>query len=145
MINVLSFFHVFFFSEKELPARSAGGTTVRTGRTSENYWRKTERADSASRDRDLTPHRRQSEMDGEPSSPVMTNHIGSTSSTVLCNECQGEGRGVWYKCTVCNDFYICSECENRGLHDHHIMMRLMSSTGSYHGTPNFHPRHNAPT
>lgn len=126
------------FAEKELPSRSVGST--RPGRSTEAYWRKPERTESTSRERDMTPVRRQSELDGEPSSPVMTNHIGSTSSGILCSECQGEGRGVWYKCTICSEFYLCSECENRGLHDQHIMVRITSATSSYHGTPNFHHR-----
>lgn len=65
---------------------------------------------------------------------------------IVCSECRGEGRGVWYRCTVCVDFYLCSDCENRGLHDQHIMVRITSATagagsgGSRHGTPNYFHR-----
>uniref|UniRef100_A0A914W169 PB1 domain-containing protein n=1 Tax=Plectus sambesii TaxID=2011161 RepID=A0A914W169_9BILA len=72
-----------------------------------------------------------SENGDEPSSlnttpsPLVSNHHTSspTTSNVVCSECQGSGRGVWYKCTCCNEFYLCSDCEHRGLHDQHIMVR----------------------
>jgi len=65
---------------------------------------------------------------------------------MLCSECQGEGRGVWYKCTTCNDFLLCSECENRGLHDHHIMVRisaakLPSTVNNSTAEQQHHPHH----
>lgn len=53
-----------------------------------------------------------------------------TTVPTKCSECQGEGRGVWYKCTTCFDFFLCSECENKGLHDHHIMVRISSGRGA---------------
>uniref|UniRef100_A0A915JN30 ZZ-type domain-containing protein n=1 Tax=Romanomermis culicivorax TaxID=13658 RepID=A0A915JN30_ROMCU len=58
------------------------------------------------------------------STSVVPESSDCTPSALYCNQCRGEGRGVWYKCTVCQDFLLCSDCENRGLHDHHIMVRL---------------------
>lgn len=36
--------------------------------------------------------------------------------------------GVWYRCTVCTSYMLCSECEHRGVHDEHIMMRVTATT-----------------
>lgn len=130
----------------------ASTSTVRTGRNPDHHLRKPDRAESSSRERDQRERERELQrgrepefVDGEPLSPgVSTNHVNAPCASsnaainsILCCECHGEGRGVWYKCTVCADFYLCSDCENRGLHDQHIMVRLSSG---YHGSTNYHHR-----
>lgn len=66
---------------------------------------------------------------------AMVNHIGPLGSLgpiglqvggIFCSECHGEGRGVFYSCTVCKNYFLCSDCENRGVHDQHIMVRVSS-------------------
>lgn len=100
-------------------------------------------------------HRSTTHLEPRPSSPIknsleepllnlnlnehpegpMVNHVGPPSGGsggpggpgILCSECQGEGRGVFYSCTICKNYFLCSDCENRGLHDQHIMVRVTSA------------------
>lgn len=54
---------------------------------------------------------------------------GNHVHRVQCDECAARGfddpiAGVRYKCAVCDHYDLCSKCERRGLHDHHIMLRF---------------------
>lgn len=43
---------------------------------------------------------------------------------VTCKECGEQVVGVRYKCGVCPNHDICSECEANGVHDKHITFRF---------------------
>lgn len=43
---------------------------------------------------------------------------------VTCDGCNGEVRGIRYKCTVCPDYDLCSQCKSTGLHGEHEMMAI---------------------
>lgn len=77
------------------------------------------------------PHKCQSpsRIDHDDEKPTLENAVANLTLETLCSECHGEGRGrgVWYKCTTCTELILCSECENRGLHDHHVMIRISSA------------------
>lgn len=51
---------------------------------------------------------------------------------IVCSECRGQpNRGVIFQCTVCQNVFLCSECENRGIHDEHIMLRLKANANGH--------------
>lgn len=43
---------------------------------------------------------------------------------VFCNGCEGRVYGVRYKCTVCQDYDLCSRCKAKGLHSEHNMTAI---------------------
>lgn len=51
-------------------------------------------------------------------------HVG-----VVCDGCNGPVCGHRYKCMVCMDYDLCSQCEFKGIHPGHNMMRLTSGQG----------------
>jgi len=51
---------------------------------------------------------------------------GEVHPGVVCDGCDGEVRGHRYKCMVCLDYDLCAECEVKGIHPGHNMMRLTS-------------------
>ncbi|KAH7668143.1 Sequestosome-1, partial [Aphelenchoides avenae] len=42
----------------------------------------------------------------------------------LCDECNVQLTAIRLKCTVCDDFDLCSACDKKDVHDHHVMMRF---------------------
>ncbi|VDK27928.1 unnamed protein product [Anisakis simplex] len=42
---------------------------------------------------------------------------------VVCDECDKEVVGIRYKCAVCDDYDLCEECERKGKHSQHSMIR----------------------
>ncbi|KAH7715557.1 zinc finger protein [Aphelenchoides avenae] len=42
----------------------------------------------------------------------------------FCNACSLQLNGSHLKCTVCDDFDLCSACDKKSMHDHHVMMRF---------------------
>jgi len=46
-------------------------------------------------------------------------HLG-----IICDGCDGPVLGPRYKCLTCPDFDLCGNCESRGLHVQHKMIRL---------------------
>lgn len=55
-----------------------------------------------------------------PSCPALSDIQGSA----ICNSCQKAMQGFRYKCIECLNFYQCSDCEHRGCHPDHVMLRL---------------------
>lgn len=55
---------------------------------------------------------------GEPSESGPIHH------GVFCDGCDKQMRGFRYKCIQCPDYDLCMECESRGLHPEHFMIRL---------------------
>ncbi|CAB3240353.1 unnamed protein product [Arctia plantaginis] len=50
-------------------------------------------------------------------------HLG-----VICDSCDNTIVGFRYKCTVCDDFDLCSQCEAAGCHPEHCMVRVPTAT-----------------
>ncbi|KAH7708390.1 hypothetical protein AAVH_24367 [Aphelenchoides avenae] len=42
----------------------------------------------------------------------------------LCDDCSVELTGGRLKCTVCDDFDLCSACDKKDVHNHHVMLRF---------------------
>ena len=43
---------------------------------------------------------------------------------VTCDGCEGEVRGVRYKCLNCPDYDLCSNCKATGMHSEHEMFNI---------------------
>ncbi|XP_047019142.1 protein ref(2)P-like isoform X1 [Helicoverpa zea] len=54
---------------------------------------------------------------GAPDTPAV--HYG-----VMCDSCDGSVIGFRYKCSVCDDYDLCSQCEAAGKHPEHCMVRV---------------------
>ena len=46
-------------------------------------------------------------------------HVG-----VVCDSCNGEVRGIRFKCMMCRDYDLCESCERKGKHTEHHMIRI---------------------
>jgi len=62
---------------------------------------------------------------------VKVNNIGDNEAKtgglhpgVMCDGCQGKVVGFRYKCLVCEDFDLCTNCEYVGCHPQHNMIRI---------------------
>uniref|UniRef100_A0A0K8S8L8 Sequestosome-1 n=1 Tax=Lygus hesperus TaxID=30085 RepID=A0A0K8S8L8_LYGHE len=64
------------------------------------------------------------------------NHPKVTHDGVTCDGCDsGVISGYRYKCMVCPDFDLCFDCEQRGFHPEHVMIRYpfpVAKTRDYH-------------
>nr|XP_018900569.1 PREDICTED: sequestosome-1 isoform X1 [Bemisia tabaci] len=49
---------------------------------------------------------------------------GTQHANVVCDHCAGPVQGYRYKCIQCPDFDLCANCEMRGAHSDHFMIRL---------------------
>merc|ERR1712226_1392879 len=49
---------------------------------------------------------------------------GEVHPGIVCDGCDGPVLGPRYKCLVCADYDLCKDCEGRGLHSQHKMVRL---------------------
>ena len=49
---------------------------------------------------------------------------------VTCDGCEGSVAGTRFKCLVCQDYDLCQNCEDKKLHNNHVMMRIVSPQGS---------------
>ena len=43
---------------------------------------------------------------------------------VSCDGCSVGIRGFRYKCIQCRDYDLCGDCEGRGIHSSHFMIRM---------------------
>merc|ERR1712018_230508 len=50
--------------------------------------------------------------------------VGEVHPGIVCDGCDGPVLGPRYKCLVCADHDLCKDCEGRGLHSQHKMVRL---------------------
>merc|ERR1719367_1979174 len=49
---------------------------------------------------------------------------GEVYPGIVCDGCDGPVLGPRYKCLVCADYDLCKDCESRGLHSQHKMVKL---------------------
>lgn len=63
-----------------------------------------------------------------PSSAPEPLHVG-----VTCDGCEGEVRGVRYKCLNCPDYDLCSGCKVTGMHSEHEMAAMEHPLHMFHG------------
>lgn len=45
---------------------------------------------------------------------------------VFCDGCRGSIIGIRHKCLVCPDYDLCPDCIQKGTHDEHVMIRIVS-------------------
>jgi hypothetical protein len=59
-------------------------------------------------------------------SEISSEETGPLHNGILCDNCDGEVRGIRYKCSVCLDFDLCSKCEAlQNVHpENHLMMKI---------------------
>jgi len=43
---------------------------------------------------------------------------------VTCDGCEGEVRGIRYRCLVCDDYDLCGSCKATGMHGDHEMLTM---------------------
>ncbi|KAL3860599.1 hypothetical protein ACJMK2_010698 [Sinanodonta woodiana] len=62
---------------------------------------------------------------------------------VVCDGCDGAIIGNRYKCMECPDYDLCSNCEKKGIHKEHDMMRITTPIGTRFCAPppTGHPPH----
>ena len=66
-------------------------------------------------------------LDGTPTHhavPKAGNAEGDVHPGVGCDGCDKPVKGFRYKCVQCQDYDLCGECETKGLHPGHNMMRI---------------------
>ena len=51
---------------------------------------------------------------------------------ICCDNCNGDVLGYRYKCIQCEDYDLCAQCEAKGLHPHHYMIRMPQPLQWYH-------------
>ncbi|XP_046372018.1 sequestosome-1-like [Haliotis rufescens] len=67
-----------------------------------------------------------------PSSPNNSSSSsgGSLHPNVVCDGCEGAVRGIRYKCCVCPDYDLCSQCEAKKIHSEHDMFKIVDPVNS---------------
>ena len=63
-----------------------------------------------------------------------SNAAGEVHTGVVCDSCEKEVAGFRYKCCVCADYDLCGDCEARGMHPGHNMIRIATPENAW-------PRH----
>ena len=63
-----------------------------------------------------------------------SNAAGEVHSGVVCDGCEKEVSGFRYKCCVCADYDLCGDCEAKGMHPGHNMIRIATPENAW-------PRH----
>lgn len=69
-----------------------------------------------------------------PSSTAGLLHFG-----VTCDGCEGPVYGIRYKCVVCPDYDLCSNCKGLGLHSEHEMRTINTPVIPHHLFGHFNP------
>lgn len=52
---------------------------------------------------------------------------------VTCDGCEGEVRGIRYKCLNCPDYDLCNKCKATGMHSEHEMVTINHPLPEFHG------------
>ncbi|KAH7715558.1 hypothetical protein AAVH_17043 [Aphelenchoides avenae] len=56
--------------------------------------------------------------------PALLNPSDGNQDKNVCDECHVQLTGDRLKCTVCDDFDLCSACDKKDVHKHHVIMRF---------------------
>ena len=72
--------------------------------------------------------------DNEEAAAKSSNAAGEVHSGVVCDGCEKEVSGFRYKCCVCADYDLCGDCEAKGMHPGHNMIRIATPENAW-------PRH----
>lgn len=67
----------------------------------------------------------------DESSTAHSNCTGDVYVGVVCDGCDSLVKGFRYKCTVCPDFDLCGNCESKGFHPAHNMIRISSPDANW--------------
>ena len=59
------------------------------------------------------------------------NSEGEEHPGVTCDGCEKPVIGFRYKCVICPDYDLCGQCETKGLHPGHNMIRIASPQGAW--------------
>ncbi len=60
-----------------------------------------------------------------------SNNRGELHEGVTCDSCESDVRGFRYKCAICPDYDLCGDCEARGVHPGHNMVRISSPESAW--------------
>ena len=55
---------------------------------------------------------------------VVADAPGPLHYGVRCDGCDGEVRGIRYKCLNCPDYDLCNKCKATGMHSEHEMVTI---------------------
>lgn len=58
------------------------------------------------------------------STSVQQETHGKVHQGVVCDGCNGQVKGIRYKCMECDDYDLCAVCEQKGAHSEHNMMKI---------------------
>merc|ERR1719367_2440204 len=71
---------------------------------------------------------------GKEEAAKSSNAAGEVHTGVVCDSCEKEVAGFRYKCCVCADYDLCGDCEAKGVHPGHNMIRIATPENAW-------PRH----